>query len=255
MKEGYTVFVSDAPKAINTFLGRTHIRAVIAVSGVFGDGQKVAYAVLRYGDAIDGSSVGKDTFAAEEHTVTDAFTSGTEDPSGRADSGRQVIVTFDTSVRFDAAAGGAGKKETKDEKEHAIPQIRAGNRPERKEGLFPGDVTLRQLRPVRTTDGREINEAFSIRSTMEKTLVVDDFRQEVFRDPETGGTLRYNIFIPRGIPRRSGILLSFSCMTRAAPGRRTPGRSGRGSAPWSGRLPPSRRSTPPLSLRRSMTRS
>ena len=198
MKEGYTVFVSDAPKAINSFLGRTHIRAVIAVSGVFGDGQKVAYAVLRYGDAIDGSSVGKDTFAAEEHTVTDAFTSGTEDPSGRADSGRQVIVTFDTSVRFDAAAGGAGKKETKDEKEHAIPQIRAGNRPERKEGLFPGDVTLRQLRPVRTTDGREINEAFSIRSTMEKTLVVDDFRQEVFRDPETGGTLRYNIFIPKG---------------------------------------------------------
>lgn len=173
MKEGYTVFVSDAPKAINTFLGRTHIRAVIAVSGVFGDGQKVAYAVLRYGDAIDGSSVGKDTFAAEEHTVTDAFTSGTEDPSGRADSGRQVIVTFDTSVRFDAAAGGAGKKETKDEKEHAIPQIRAGNRPERKEGLFPGDVTLRQLRPVRTTDGREITEAYSIRSTMEKTLVVD----------------------------------------------------------------------------------
>ena len=51
---------------------------------------------------------------------------------------------------------------------------------------------------MRTTDGREITEAYSIRSTMEKTLVVDDFRQEVFRDPETGGTLRYNIFIPRG---------------------------------------------------------
>ena len=198
LDEGCTVFVSDAPKAINTFLGRTHVRAVIAVSEVFGDGQKVAYAVLRYRERIDGSSVNKDTFEAEGHTVTDAFTSRSEDPSGRADSGRQVIVTFDTSVRFDAAAGGAGKKETKDEKEHAIPQIRAGNRPERKEGLFPGDVTLRQLRPVRTADGREITEAFSIRSTMEKTLVVDDFRQEVFRDPETGGTLRYNIFIPRG---------------------------------------------------------
>lgn len=196
-QQGYTVFVSDAPKALNTFLDRSHVMASIAVSEVFGDGQKVSCVVLRYGQDIDGRSVTKDSYQVEGHTVVDAFTSTTEDMTGKAVSGRDVVICLDTALHLDAALPSQAKTETKDKKEHAIPAIVAGNRPERKENPFPTDVYIKQVLPVSTTSGRHLMEAYLLRNTIGKTLIVDDFKQTVYRDTVTGDTLRYNIYLPK----------------------------------------------------------
>lgn len=54
--KGVTVFVTDAPKAFNSYLGLSHVIASRSVSQVYGDGQKVAYIMVRYDRPIDVTS-------------------------------------------------------------------------------------------------------------------------------------------------------------------------------------------------------
>lgn len=202
IKTGVTVFVTDAPKAFNTMLGISHVIASQSVSKVYGDGQKVAYLVVRYDSDIDGSSISKDTYEVNGHEVSDAFTTDDETPEGRAGSGHVVIVMLKNTLHLDAAdstqVNGKGKVETLDEKQHAIPQITAGSHPEKKSNPYPTTVVFRQVLPIKTTNGVTYTEKLLLRNTMSKTLVVDDFSQEVFHDEALGDTLRYNIFVPAG---------------------------------------------------------
>ncbi len=86
MEKGVTAFITDAPKAFNTMLGISHVIASQTVSRVYGDGQKVAYIVVRYDDAIDGASVSKNTYQVNGYEVADAYTSADEMPEDSAAS-------------------------------------------------------------------------------------------------------------------------------------------------------------------------
>lgn len=203
--KGVTVFVTDAPKAFNGFLNISHVMASKSVSRVYGDGQKVDYILVRYDHAIDGATVNKNTYAVENHEVADAFTSSTETPNGRADQGNNVIIVLkntlyldntNTSAKSTTLTTDTAKNETRDEQQHAIPTITAGSKPERKNNPYPTTVVFRQTAPVKTTDGKTYTERLLLRNTMAGTLVVDDFKQKVYRDSKTGDSLRYNIFVP-----------------------------------------------------------
>lgn len=196
---GVTVFVTDAPKALNGLLGISHVAASQTVSEVYGDGQKIKYLAVRYDQPIDGASVTRDTYAVEGHAIADAFTSSDDTPDGKADSGNSVIVVFDNSLHLDAAdttKTAGGKVLTLDESRKAIPQIEAGSHPARKANPYPTTVVFRQVKPIKTVTGKTYAEKLLLRNTMAKTLVVDDFKQAVFHDTATGDTLRYNIFSP-----------------------------------------------------------
>ena len=205
-KKGVTVFVTDAPKAFNGFLNISHVNASKSVSQVYGDGQKVDYILVRYDHDIDGASVNKNTYEVENHVVADAFTSRTETPEGRAEKGNNVIIVLKNTLYLDntntavtkdsTTSTGSPKTETRDEQQHAIPAITAGSKPERKDNPYPTTVVFRQKEPVKTTDGKTYTERLLLRNTMAGTLVVDDFKQKVYRDSKTGDSLRYNIFVP-----------------------------------------------------------
>ena len=202
--KGVSVFVTDAPKAFNGFLNISHVMASKSVSRVYGDGQKVDYILVRYDHAIDGATVNKRTYEVENHMVADAFTSSTETPDGRADQGNNVIIVLKNTLYLDntntsaksTTATDTAKNETRDEQQHAIPTITAGSKPERKNNPYPTTVVFRQTAPVKTTDGKTYTERLLLRNTMAGTLVVDDFKQKVYRDSKTGDSLRYNIFVP-----------------------------------------------------------
>ena len=198
--KGVTVFITDAPKAFNSYLGLSHVIASRSVSQVYGDGQKVAYIMVRYDHPIDGSSVSAADYEVEGHEVADAFTSSTETPDGRADKGNYVIIMLKNTLHLDATdttrTQQGGKTETLDEQQHAIPQIVAGSHPERKANPYPTTVVFRQVAAVKGTDGKSYTEKLLLRNTMAKTLVVDDFAQAVYHDQLTGDSLRYNIFVP-----------------------------------------------------------
>lgn len=198
--QGVTLFVTDAPKGFNSFLSLSHVMMSASVSKVYGDGQKVAYILVRYDQPIDGTSLTTKTYQVEGHEVADVFASSTEEPSGRASQGNQVIIMLKNSLYLDAAdtarANAATPAPTKDEQQHAIPQIVAGSKPERKQNPYPTTVVFRQVRPVRAVSGKMLAEKLLLRNTMAKTLVVDDFAQLTFSDSLSGDTLRYNLFQP-----------------------------------------------------------
>ena len=198
--KGVTVFVTDAPKAFNGFLNISHVNASKSMSSVYGDGQKVDYIMVRYDHEIDGATVSKNTYQVENHEVADAFTSSNETPDGRADKGNNVIIMLKNTLYLDATnattAKSTDKTETRDEQQHAIPTITAGSKPGRKDNPYPTTVVFRQTEPIKTTDGKTYTERLLLRNTMASTLVVDDFKQKVYRDSISGDTLRYNIFVP-----------------------------------------------------------
>lgn len=200
LSSGVTVFVTDAPKAFNSMLGISHVIASQTVSKVYGDGQKIAYIVVRYDQPIDGSTVSASTYKVNGHEVADAFTSSDETPEGKAPNGHSVIIMLRNSLHLDATGTAQAKAGTKaqtlDQQQHAIPQITAGSRPEKKANSYPTTVTFRQVSPIKTTKGKTYTEKLLLRNTMAKTLVVDDFKQNVFHDSSTGDTLRYNLFVP-----------------------------------------------------------
>lgn len=200
---GVTIFITDAPKAINGVLGLSHVISSKTVSKVFGDGQKIAYIVVRYDTAIDGSSVSKNTYKVEGHDVCDAFTSADETPGGKSGSSHSVVVILKNSLYLDAADSSRNKtgstSTTLDKQQHAIPQIVAGSKPERKSDPYPTTALFRQILPVKATDGRTLTEHLLLRNTMAETLVADNFTQKVFYDQDTGDTLRYNLFVPKNV--------------------------------------------------------
>lgn len=210
---GVTAFVTDAPKAFNTMLGISHVIASQTISQVYGDGQKIEYIIVRYDDAIDGSTVNDSTYKINGHDVAEVYTSADGTPGGKASSGHSVIIRLKNSLHLDAAQtvnGTHGEQTTTlDKQQHAIPQITAGSRPEMKSNPYPTTVVFRQIHPIRTVKGITYTEKLLLRNTMARTLVVDDFQQAVYRDNDTGDTLRYNIFVPETKPGKKYPLVIF----------------------------------------------
>ncbi len=181
------------------------IRAT-AVAEVFGDGQKLTGALLEYREPIIGAELTTDSFAvsertvsegrtvAHERTVTEVYTCGSDDPEDRSADGCHVMV------RLSPADPRASLKEPPraDEK-----RTRSGP-PELGERMPPTRfrspvVALEQVGPIRTVAGSEIPPADRPMVTSAvSNLVVDDFVQAEFHDPETGDTLKYNLFVPEG---------------------------------------------------------
>ena len=140
MKKGVTVFITDAPKAFNTMLGISHVIASQTVSRVYGDGQKIAYIVVRYDDAIDGTSVNKNTYKVNGYEVEDAYTSADETPEDKAATGHSVIIELNTT---------------------SAPMLT-------KASLVT--VVYRQVLPVKTEQGETYTERLLLRNTMSKTI-------------------------------------------------------------------------------------
>ena len=58
-------------------------------------------------------------------------------------------------------------------------------------------IVLEQTEPIRALDGKIYPPATALENDETINLVVDDFKQFEFRDPATGVTLKYNLFIPK----------------------------------------------------------
>lgn len=63
---------------------------------------------------------------------------------------------------------------------------------------YPGNAMVAQTADIKTVKGKTYKASNTfVKSTKEKCLVVDDFKQEEFVSPYTGQTLPYNIYIPK----------------------------------------------------------
>ena len=188
-------------------------KAATAVTQVFGDGVRLVAVAIEYDASVGATSLDADGFHVEGRTVVSVFASSSRNPADRAASGRFVIVELSPD---DANAGLAQKPTGPMDRQgpgDAVSAARSGppagagtSRGPGNAGDIPAfDSVYRQPRAEVTLPGGD-----RLPTTQVDNLVVDDFRQLVFDDPQTGKRLRYNLFVPKGYDaRRSYPLVLF----------------------------------------------
>lgn len=148
------------------------IVGVTAVTQVFGRGQKVTAAIVELAVPLSASSVNGASFLVDNRRILSARVAATPDLDAPAAEGRFVILSLDPSD--DAAVVFSPDVEQ-------APQLVVH---------LSAPLTSATGEPVAPADTGVIN-------TRVTNLVVDDFRQFRFTDPETGLLLDYNLYIPR----------------------------------------------------------
>lgn len=166
--------------------GKGTAERATVITRVFGDGIRPVAVAVEYDDEITDGEFAADRFAVEGRTVTGIFVSTSADPHDRAEKGRFVIIELspdDAGVSLSEMVPTAGADDAAPRK--GGKRWVAGAKPT--ENLVFNDPVETVLLP----DGSTIVTSGA------ENLVADDFVQLVFDDPQTGKTLKYNLFVPK----------------------------------------------------------
>ena len=168
-----------------------------AITQVFGDGLRFVAVAVAYDAEVSSQTLTPRDFSVEGRTVTEVYAASAADPGARADSGRYVIVALspdDPAAILKVEAQMEGKSD-----------MAGGGKPRWQAG-DPNDSGVTWLEPsatVTTPEGEVTTSAVH-------NLILDQFEQRVWNDPETGKTLPYNLFVPANYdPARSYPLVNF----------------------------------------------
>jgi predicted peptidase len=168
-----------------------------AITDVRAGGQMLTEVVISYPVEIDGGRLRRDCFEVDGRSVIQVFTGAVEDPESRAVSGRDVVIRLSPDdpdallrVRPPEPSGAPRRR----------PALRLGApSPFPPARYHSARATIRQRRELYTTTGTVIAPGGEpLQTVAVRHRVVDDFVQSEFHDPETGDTLPYNLFLPRG---------------------------------------------------------
>ncbi|HEY0276099.1 MAG TPA: PHB depolymerase family esterase [Paenirhodobacter sp.] len=191
------------------------VKAVTAITQVFGDGLRLIAVAIECDGPVDGAQLSASSFTIEVRTVTGAFPSHSADPADRADAGAFVIVTLsadDPAAVLSASPQGGGARPEgagdgkppqgaggpKGPKGPGGGVGNAGDIPTYDAIFKPATARVAQVEPLMLTDGQVIAPGgVALVTTGVKNLIADDFQQLEFRDEITGNTLLYNLFVPK----------------------------------------------------------
>ena len=160
------------PAVNSTVFSGDHIRAVTAVTKVFGRSQRIVAAIVEYDAPVANAALTAEAFAVTDRTITRVYANDAPVQAATGKDGRFVVI------------------EMNPEDPSAVvyaPQVDTAP-----------TVVVAQAQPVAAVDGQAFAPTeTAIINTRLKALIVDDFRQFNFTDPETGLQLSYNLFIPK----------------------------------------------------------
>jgi len=158
-----------------------HITGVTAITEVFGDGQKITAVAVEFDKQIRNSALSRSGFSVPGRTIEKVYAnSGLAKGSAGVD-GKYVIIELSIADKEAAVFSQHGFKFT-----NALKKI-----------------TIKQLAPVVTVAGEKYTpDSSPIENDRQINLVVDDFQQLEYKDPQTGKLLKYNLFIPKNYDSR-----------------------------------------------------
>lgn len=165
--------VSFAETTVNTVKFPKGIKNITAVTEVFGTGQKLTGVIIEYNTAVKNDKLTKETFEVTDRTITNVYANNKAEKTKSGKNGRFVIIELNPS----------------DEKAQLF--IKANN-------ILEAKVQVKQAKDISTVNGK-IAKAYSETLTNNKiqNLVVDNFKQFEYKDPKTGTTVKYNLYIPK----------------------------------------------------------
>ncbi|WP_172331749.1 prolyl oligopeptidase family serine peptidase [Mangrovicoccus sp. HB161399] len=166
-----------------------------AVTQVFGGGLRFVAVAVTYPVPVPASALSAADFAVAGRTVTEVYPAAAADPASRAEEGPVVIVALSA--------------EDADALLLVEPERSGGPGGPGGSGGGPGAAGERSVsdKSWKTPQATVAQAAFSIgerpvaaaeiATAKVENLVIDEFRQLVWNDPETGDSLPYNLFVPK----------------------------------------------------------
>lgn len=158
--------------AVNSTVFRSeHITAVTSITEVFGRSQRLTAVILEYDAPIATDALTPAQFSVTDRNILRAYANESAAKAEAGRDGRYVVLELNPD---DPAA-----------------TVYAPGVDE------PAQAVVAQVQPVQAVGGNSLAATeTALINTRQQNLIVDDFLQFRFTDPETGLILNYNLFIP-----------------------------------------------------------
>lgn len=151
-----------------------HIRSVASVTEVFGDGQRLTAVMVQYDAPIQNNTLDKKAFRVDGRTILRVYANDHAQKAKIGKDGQFVIIELDSNDSNATTYNPQGPI------------------------LSQAAVTVSQLERIKTVSGLEYAATTKpVSNSQQMNLVVDDFQQLQFKDPVTGLTLNYNLYVPK----------------------------------------------------------
>lgn len=201
--------------------GGGHMKSATAITEVYGEGQKFIAVAVEYDTEIDTSKLSASSFEVEGRTVTKVYANTAAATADQGTDGTYVIVELspgdDSALLWGVSGpyGGGGGQGSGKSSDSAQPSTAQPAQSSGTPGVVPGPTlgatggaaniktakgTVTQTGIVTTSDGSAYAADSAAKVTTSRTVnpIVDDFKQFTFKDPKTGKSLPYNLYIPAG---------------------------------------------------------
>lgn len=169
-----------------------------AITRIFGDGVQLVAVALHYPHTVSQSSLKAADFSVAGRTVTQVYPAKTAALVPAA-TGHYVIIALKadeagSSLQEDVYAEGKSPEEAKPKMQGGKPNWVARQKM---------DKTIRFKTPEATVSAGKT----SLKTSRVRNEVADSFKQFEFADPQTGKTLKYNLFIPKNTQKPLPLVL------------------------------------------------
>lgn len=180
-----------------------------AITEVLGDGLRLTTVALEYDAPIDSASLTLKTYNVRGSEVARVYTNDRPEKSAVSKRGRYVLIALKSPMTLPSKRLLAAK---------AV-----------------GAAAVVQKAKVKVLGGGKVKASRDTIYTLEtQNLVVDDFRQQTYKDRSTGLGLRYNLFVPRNAGQGGRLPLVLFLHDVAGVGKdlKNPLTQGNGATAW-----------------------
>ena len=190
------VNVQAADKAIIQQADKQGLQKVTAITQVYGDGEKVAVAILEYPQDINPNAVNVTDFSATGKEIAKVYVNNQPQTANTSRLGRYIVLEF-------AHQNSANDQPLGQPGQGSKPSMQGNNgktgndAPRRSNRKLP-DLTLevKQVNPIRAFDGTEYPSTEFIASTATQEPDIAQFKQYSYTDSAVGATIPYNLYLP-----------------------------------------------------------
>jgi len=212
------------------------LQKITAVTKVYGDGEKIAAAILEYPDALLPGAVKAEDFLAENQSIAKVYVNNQPKIGAAGKIGRYVILEF--THKNSLHDGDLSQKSALEKKRTEKDRGQSGeisvtfekaDRP-----LSNLSVQIRQVNPLSDINGNTCSPTDFVTASSVEEPDIAHFQQYEFYDKQVGAIMPYNLYLPQDYtPQKQYPLLFFVADASANNNRvTTPLSQGNGATIW-----------------------
>ena len=154
------------------------IRSVTSVTEVFGTGQQITHIIVEFNERVVNSQLTKNTFTVSDRTVEKIYSNTRPERTDIVKDGRFVIIELNPKD-----SGASLRLEGNDEVGFQMKKATS---------------KITQKEDILFTNGKKLEKSIAtLENNKTRNLIVENFKQFVYKDPKTGTSVKYNLYIPK----------------------------------------------------------